>query len=229
MDLKIKDIVELLHVPEKTIRQWVKDKAIPHYVIHHQVRFNRTEINEWILDRKPELARNLLGLSIAGRPTRLTDLLRQGGVHYDLPGRTIKDILPAAIEAIPMPASLPRKDILAALIDREELMSTAVGRGIAVPHPRNPIITEAGDARVAICFLREPADLGALDGRPVHTLFLLLTDNPRRHLEVLSKISYLCQMPEFLALLESRRSAEAIFEFVQAREREWLKPEAGRR
>ena len=199
MDLKIKDIVELLQVPEKTIRQWVKDNAIPHYVIHHQVRFNRTEVNEWILDRKPELAGNLLGLSIAGRPTRLTDLLRQGGVHYDLPGRTIREILPAALEVIRVPEGLDKKDSLAALIDREELMTTAMGRGIAIPHPRNPIITQVEDARVAIGFLREPADLGALDGRPVHTLFLLLTDNPRRHLEVLSKISYLCQIPEFLA------------------------------
>lgn len=229
MDLKIKDIVDLLQIPEKTIRQWVKENKIPHYIIHHQVRFNRTEINEWILDRKPELAANLLGLSIAGRPTRLADLLRQGGIHYDLPGRTVMEILPAAIEAIRMPEGLSRRDTLAALIDREELMTTAIGRGIAIPHPRNPLLADGGDARVAVCFLREPADFGALDGRPVHTLFLLLTDSPRRHLEVLSKISYLCQIPAFLALLESRRPAEEIFGFIQDREREWTKLEAGPR
>jgi nitrogen PTS system EIIA component len=221
VDLKIKDIVELLQVPEKMIRQWIKENRIPHYVIHHQVRFNRTEINEWILNDKPELASQLLGLSILKRPTRFTDLLRAGGIYYDLPGRTPKEILPAAIEMIRIPEGLSKKDILAALIDREELMTTAIGRGIAIPHPRNPIITKVEDARVSICFLREQADFGALDGRPVHTLFLLLTDNPRRHLEVLSKISYLCQLPEFLKLLESRRPAEELFEFIQAKERAW--------
>jgi PTS system nitrogen regulatory IIA component len=227
VDLKIKDIVELLQVPEKTIRQWVKENRIPHYIIHHQVRFNRTELNEWILDRKPELASRLLGLSIINRATRFTDLLRSGGIYYDLPGRTPKEILPAAIELIRTPEGFPKKDILAALIDREELMTTAIGRGIAIPHPRNPIITKVEDARVSICFLREPADYGALDSRPVHTLFLLLTDNPRRHLEVLSKISYLCQLPEFLKLLESRRPAEELFDFIQVREREWNQRETG--
>ena len=227
MDLKIKDLVELLQVPEKTIRRWIKDGEIPSHEIHHQYRFNRAEINEWILTHKPELSSRLLDLSIAGRPTRFTDLLRQGGIHAGVPGRTIKEILPRAIETIRIPKHLSAKEILAALIDREEMMTTAIGRGIAIPHPRNPIITKVEDALVAICFLKEPADLGALDGRPVHTLFLLLTDHPRRHLEVLSKISYLCQDPAFLAMLEARRPASEIFDFIEAREREWRRAEAG--
>ncbi len=226
MDLRIKDLVELLQVPEKTVRKWIKDGDIPFHEIHHQYRFNRAEINEWILTRKPELASRLLDLSIAGRPTRFTDLLRQGGIHPGVGGRTIKDILRRATEAIPVPNGLTPNDILTALMAREEMMTTAIGHGIAIPHPRNPIITKVEDALVAICFLREPADLGALDGRPVHTLFLLLTDNPRRHLEVLSKISYLCQLPEFLDLLEARRPAEDIFAFIEATERTWRLAEA---
>jgi nitrogen PTS system EIIA component len=223
--MKIKDLVELLAVPEKTIRQWIKENAIPHHVIRHQVRFHRAEINEWILDARPELAPRLLGLSIAGRPTRLTDLIRLGGIHYALPGRTIPDILRNALAGFRTPEGLSREDLLATLIDREAMMTTAVGRGIAIPHPRTPIITKVEDARVAVFFLKEPADFGALDGRPVHTLFLLLAENPRRHLEVLSKISYLCQLPEFLALLEARRPEEEIFAFVRAREQEWRRAE----
>jgi nitrogen PTS system EIIA component len=225
VDLRIKDLVALLEVPEKTIRQWIKENAIPHHVINHQYRFSRAELNEWILDAKPELASRLLGLSIAGRATRLTGLLRLGGIHDGLPGRAVRDILAQAIAAIRLPEDISKPDLLAALIDREDLMTTAVGHGIAVPHPRNPIITRVEDARVAVFFLTEPADFGALDGRPVHTLFLLLTENPRRHLEVLSKISYLCRLPEFLRLLETRRPAEEIFAFVQARELEWSRAE----
>jgi len=226
VDLKIKDLVGLLNVPEKTVRQWIKNKEIPFYEIRHQYRFNRAEINEWILARKPEMASRLLDLSIAGRPSRFSDLLARGGIHYGLSGRTAKEILPRAIEAIRLPADLSKKDIETALLDREEMMTTAIGRGIAIPHPRNPIITKVEDALVAIYFLEAPADLGALDGRPVHTLFLLLTDNPRRHLEVLSKISYLCQIPEFLGLLENRRPAGDIFDFIRVKESEWRRMEA---
>jgi PTS system nitrogen regulatory IIA component len=164
-------------------------------------------------------------LSIAGRPTRLTDLIRLGGIHYGLPGRTVPDILKNALAAFHTPDGLSKAELLATLIDREALMTTAMGRGIAIPHPRTPIITKVEDARVALFLLKEPADFGALDGRPVRTLFLLLAENPRRHLEVLSKISYLCQIPEFLALLEARRPEEDIFAFIQAREQEWRRPE----
>jgi PTS system nitrogen regulatory IIA component len=229
VDLKIKDIVDLLQVPEKEVRKWIKEGRIPCYSIHHQYRFNRAEINEWILNHKPELASKLLDLSIAGRPTRFADLVRQGGVFHGLPGRTAKEILPKVIEAIPTPAGLSKKSLLAALMDREELMTTAIGRGIAIPHPRNPLIANIADAQVSICFLKEPADFGALDGRPVHTLFLVLSDHPKRHLEILSKISYLCQLPEFLKLLESRPAAEALLAFIQARESEWSRKGAGPR
>jgi nitrogen PTS system EIIA component len=227
MDLRIKDLVKLLGVPEKTVRLWVKESRIPHRVISHQIRFNRAEINEWILDAKPELASKLLGLSIAGRPTHLTDLLRLGGIHYDLPGRTVPEILKNALENFRTPEGLSKADLLATLIDREDLMTTAIGRGIAVPHPRNPIITKVEDARVAIFLLKKPADFGALDGRPVQVLFLVLAENPRRHLEVLSKISYLCQLPEFLAVLDARRPEEEILEFIQTKEREWRRPGRG--
>lgn len=227
MELRIKDLVKLLAVPEKSIRQWVKENRIPHHVISHQVRFNRAEINEWILEARPEMASKLLKLSIAGRPTRLTDLLRLGGIHYDLPGRTVQEILKNALENFRAPEGLSKADLLATLIDREAMMTTAVGRGIAIPHPRTPIITKVEDSRVAVFLLKKPANFGALDGRPVHTLFLLLAENPRRHLEVLSKISYLCQLPEFLDLLESRRPEDEIFGFVQAREREWRRTSKG--
>ena len=227
MDMRIKDLVKLLAVPEKSIRQWVKENKIPHHVISHQVRFNRAEINEWILDARPELAPKLLGLSIAGRQTRLTDLIRLGGIHYDLPGRTVQEILKNALESFHTPDGLSKSDLLATLIDREAMMTTAVGRGIAIPHPRTPIITKVKDSRVAVFLLKEPIDFGALDGRPVHTLFLPLTENPRRHLEVLSKISYLCQLPEFLERLEARRPEDEILNFIQAREREWCRPGQG--
>ena len=49
MELKIKDIVGMLQVNEKTVYRWIKEKKIPCYRINHQYRFNRAEINEWIL------------------------------------------------------------------------------------------------------------------------------------------------------------------------------------
>ena len=221
MDLKIKDVINLLQVSEKTLYRWIKEKKIPCYRISHQYRFSRSEINEWILDSKIELSSKLLSLSIAHRPTNFTGLIRGGGIHYDIPGATVPAVLHNAIAAVPTPPRISKEDIFAALLNREEMMSTAIGRGIAIPHPRNPIITDIEDASVSICFLKDTLDFGALDGLPVHTLFVLLTANPRRHLEVLTKISYLCQLADFLQLLQKRAAAAEIIDFVQARETAW--------
>jgi PTS system nitrogen regulatory IIA component len=221
MELKIKDIIDLLQVSEKTVYRWIKEKKIPCYRINHQYRFSRSEINEWILESRIELASKLLNLSIANRPTNFTKLIVHGGIHYDIPGATVPEVLHNAIAAMPTPARISKEDISTALLNREELMSTAIGRGIAIPHPRNPIITDIEDASVSLCFLQTPLDFGALDGLPVHTFFVLLTATPRRHLEVLSKISYLCQMDDFLRLLQQRASAAEIINFIQTKELAW--------
>lgn len=52
MNLKIKDICELLQVSEKTVYRWIKDNKIPTYKINNQYRFNKAEINDWILKNK---------------------------------------------------------------------------------------------------------------------------------------------------------------------------------
>ena len=228
MELKIKDMVELLQISEKTLYRWIQDKKIPCYRINHQYRFNRAEINEWILSQKIELSPRLLELSIAGRPTHFTELLQSGGIHYELYGATVKEVLSTALSAIRTPEGIAKADILAALLDREGMMSTGIGRGIAIPHPRNPIIAAVEDARVALCFPKVPVDFGALDGKPVHAFFVILTSSPRRHLEVLSKISYLCQSDAFVALLEQRANAGQLLAFIREQEAQWRAKEPAR-
>ena len=49
MDLKIKDVAELLNVSETTIRRWLIEGKIPAYRLHHQYRFSRIEIENWMM------------------------------------------------------------------------------------------------------------------------------------------------------------------------------------
>jgi len=223
MDLKIKDIVDIFQVSEKTVYRWIKDKKIPCYRIQHQYRFNRSEINEWILSNKIEVTSHLMDKTFSSRPTNFTDLLRNGGVFMDIPGDTVSKVLLNAIERIHLPSGKDPDEIYHALLNREELTSTAIGHGIAIPHPRNPIITNIDDASVSICFLKEAVDYNALDGQPVHTLFVLLTYSPRRHLEVLSKIAFLCQMDEFRQMLKERAPENEIIKFIESKELGWKK------
>ena len=220
MELKIKDIVDLLQVSEKTVYRWIKDKKIPCYRINHQYRFNRTEINEWILSNKIELSSSLIHLTNPERRDSLAQLLEKGGIVTQVSGENVREVLQSAVHRITTPQNISKEEILSALLSREELMPTAVGKGIAIPHPRNPIITDLKSASVSICCLEKP-----LDNEPVHTLFILLTASPKMHLEVLSKVSYLCQDDAFLELLRAHAGKEIILDYVSKREVNWQKKE----
>ena len=221
MELRIKDIVEMLEVSEKTVYRWIKERKIPCYRINHQYRFNRAEINEWILNNKISVVHPSLQVTQGGLTTDLEDLIKRGGIHYNIEGHTVRDVLHNTVHAMPTPQALSKDDLFFALLNREELMSTAAGKGIALPHPRTPLIANVQDASVSIAFLKNPVDFHALDGQPVHTLFLILTFAPKRHLEVLSKIAYLCQHEAFIALLSKREPEEKILEAVREYEMVW--------
>lgn len=225
MELKIKDIVGLLQVSEKTVYRWIKDNKIPCYRINHQYRFNRAEINEWILSNRIELSPSLINISIPEQQDNLAKLIEKGGVIFNISGENVREVLRNAVQEITTPPNKSKETILSALLSREELMPTAIGKGIAIPHPRNPIVTDIESASVSICYLEKPVDFGSLDNQPVQTLFILLTASPKMHLAVLSKISYLCSDEKFLSMLKERQPKEKILEYVKEKELDWNKKE----
>ncbi len=221
MDLKLKDIAELLQVSQKTIYRWIAQGRIPVYRIHHQYRFDQAEIEEWILrnrvpagDREPAPRPEL-------PPVSLASLLRKGGVYYKIEGNTVMEAIRQALEVIPVPAGVDPGEIARRILDREALMPTTVGRGIMVPHPRAPVLRDAGQQCLYLCFLHQKLDLPTLDGVPVDTLFILLSATERSHLEILYRLLNLCQQEPFVALLRRQATRKEIQEYVEAQEAGW--------
>jgi len=223
MDLKIKDLVDLFQLSEKTIYRWIKEKKIPAYRINHQFRFSKSEINEWILNNKLKVSDKFLELQTSLQPANLTDLLNKGGFIYNVEGNNVNEVINNAINIIPIPANLNKEDVASVLLEREKMMSTSIGHGIAIPHPRNPIITEIENAQISICFLKNSIDFKSMDNELVHTLFIIITANPKRHLEVLAKISFLCQQDQFRVLLKKRAPKEELIKYIKEKETEWNK------
>lgn len=99
------------------------------------------------------------------------------------------------------------------IFDRERIMSTGVGKGIALPHAK----TSAVDNSIgALITLSHPIDFNALDGNPVNIVFMLLgtEDNVGKHLKLLSKISRMMNNDDFrMQILHSKTSSE-IYDFI---------------
>ena len=223
MYLKIQDIAELLEVSENTIYKEIKESKIPVHKIGHQYRFNKEEINDWILKNRLNVSSKIIDLNVSKKPISLTDLIKKGGIFYNIRGNNIKEVISDAVNKINVPEEISKEEIISAFIQRENLGPTAIGNGIAIPHSRNPIITNAEDSCVSICFLEKELDYQSFDEKPIRMLFLVLSANAKRHLEILSKISYLCQKDSFISLLSINTEAEEIINFIANMELEWQK------
>lgn len=160
-------------------------------------------------------------MSEADDSSNLIDLVARGGVFYNLSGATPAEVLEDAIAAIPVPVGVDRGLLLTAVLEREGLMPTSVGDGIAIPHPRSPVIADPAKQFVSVCFLRQPIDWGALDGKPVGTAILLFSASPKLHLRTLSRVNYLCRQASFRRLLQARASREELVAAIAEAERLW--------
>jgi len=100
-------------------------------------------------------------------------------------------------------------------------MSTAIGKGIAIPHPREPMIQNPGEQSISLCFLDSKIDYNSLDGEYVSILFFILSSNPKNHLELLYKIIFLCHQKDFIALLQRQALRNEIYQYIEDQEKEW--------
>ncbi|GHV84788.1 hypothetical protein AGMMS50230_03960 [Spirochaetia bacterium] len=149
----------------------------------------------------------------------LSALLRQGGIYYDLPGRQPKEALAALVNAVPPAAN--KEQLLKAVLEREELMPTAMGNGIALPHPRNPVITDEASQFAALAFTKTPIDWGALDGKSITAIMLIVSASAKLHLSSLQRITFFCRDEGFARLLERCAPAEEILGYIEKTESAW--------
>jgi PTS system nitrogen regulatory IIA component len=151
----------------------------------------------------------------------LAELIRRGGVYYQIPGKNFREVLEALTEKMVLSPSIPKEQLLEAVLERECLMPTGIGGGIALPHPRNPLAPVPEEELTALAFLERPVDWKALDGKKVDTVLLILSATAKLHLHTLSRINFLCRQESFLRFLEKRAPPEEIIAKVKDIEQTW--------
>jgi len=220
MNLSVKEAAKLLTVSEKTIYRWIKQEIVPAYKVHESYRFNRAELLEWATSRRMGVSPEAFSEPEADA-LPLPDLastLEAGGVFYRIEGRTRDEVLGEVVDHLRLPDEVDRDYLRKVLIAREKLASTAVGDGIAVPHPRNPVLLHVTKPTVTLCFLENPVDFRSLDGRPVQVLFTLISPTLRFHLHLLSRLGFVLKDPEFRQALEQQQSRDGLFSALRGAE-----------
>jgi PTS system nitrogen regulatory IIA component len=217
MNLTVKDAAQLLSVSEKSIYRWIKQDIVPAYKINGCYRFSRADLLEWATSRRMGVAAEAFSEpeSVTLPLPSLSEALENGGVFYRIEGRSRDEILEDVVTHLRLPDDIDRNYLKKLLIAREELASTAVGHGIALPHPRNPEFVHLARPTVSLFFLENPVDFRALDGQPVQILLTLLSPSNRIHLHLLSLLGFVLQDATFLQVLQEQSSREQIFATLQ--------------
>ena len=212
MQLTLRDVARLMRVPERTVNRWVQDELLPAKQVGGQYRFNRSELFEWASLRKLPLPADLLfeQSRAAADSESLAGALNAGGVLYDTPGVDRESALAAVVERLRLPDRFDRQRLLEMFLSRESLGSTAVGDGIAIPHPRFPVVLSVPAASATLCFLQQPIEFGAADGKPVDTLFVLVSPTVRSHLKLLSQLAAALRDEAFRGVVRRKARSEEI-------------------
>ena len=134
---------------------------------------------------------------------------------YLLDPNNIRICLQILVQALSFSEKLDRNVLLDALLSREEMMSTAIGNGIAIPHVRLFDSANLQEDIVVVAYLFEPIDWKAPDGKPIHTLFFVLAADETRHLQILAEIAQLASDEDFVDFLKTMPSRKALIERIR--------------
>ncbi|MGF7108882.1 PTS sugar transporter subunit IIA [Treponema pedis] len=181
--LTIEEVAKYLRVSDRTVYEWAQKGEIPAGKIGTVWRFKRDEIENWV-DERLASSKKAAPKNRELKPEAFLSPDRVVLLDYSAKN----DVLVKMSEVL---ASAPqvknREDLLNSILKREAIMSTAIGRGIAVPHVRLASVTDLVMA-VGVS-QKDILDFDAIDGKPVRIVFMIAAANSQ-HAHYLQTISY---------------------------------------
>ena len=148
----------------------------------------------------------------------LLDILSPASTIVDLKGDTKEEIIAELVDSLSASEAINDRDkVLQAVLEREKIMSTGIGDGIAIPHGKSESVVKLV---AAIGTQRRGADFEALDGEPAYVFFLLVSpaNVSGPHIKALARISRLLKNDGFKKKLIAATSPEEILSTIQNEE-----------
>lgn len=146
---------------------------------------------------------------------RIMDYLSKNAIAIDMKGKDKKEIINELSDLLVKAKKISDKDeVVKILLEREELGSTGIGQGIAIPHGKTDQIN---DVVIAFGSSKQGVDFESLDGEPVYLVFLLLApmESSGVHLKALAKISRLLKDKYFRQALRDAKNVDDVIKVIK--------------
>ncbi len=200
---------------------------LPGHKVSGQWRFARAEINHWIETQLPEYTeQQLTALETRGEPGTdgeplLSSLLSESSIGVPLAASTRSSVLKELVRLAEQSWQVYDPEaILYAIKQREEMGSTALATGVAIPHPRRPLPAALGESVMAFGRSMSGVPFGASHGNLTDLFFLVCCRDDGTHLRVLARLSRLLLRPGFADDLRAAETPGETYQLIEAAERE---------
>ncbi|HNY20863.1 MAG TPA: PTS sugar transporter subunit IIA [Treponemataceae bacterium] len=203
--LTIEEVAKYLRVSERTVYDWAQKGEIPAGKIGTVWRFKKDEIEKWVNERltssvKANPVNTLVQVQNILSPDRIV-IMNHSTRHDALVA--LADVLGSA------PQIKNRQELSVEILKREELMSTAIGRGIAIPHVRLSSVT---DLVMAVGISKNDIiDFQTIDDEPVR-LLIMIAAAYNQHSYYLQTLSFFSNKLKSQALRDGLRAANTPME-----------------
>ncbi len=153
---------------------------------------------------------------------KLIDVLKPEYIKIPLTGQSKEAVIKELIHTLSPFSLFSSEDaVFRAVMDREKIMTTGVGRGVAIPHCKKETCSEFG---IALGIHPEGVDFQSIDGKPARIIFLLVgpENNPGMHIRLLSRISRIISKESLRDSLLQCQDAESAYQLLKKEEEKYF-------
>ena len=207
--MTLDEVAEYLQVSQKSILRMAQTGKIPAAKVASQWRFMRSVVDDWLMAQMeiPSVRSAASGRDQARLP-ELPELMPQSMMNIDLAPGSKQDILRSLIAPMKKKGILRQnRRFLESLVAREQIVSTAIGHGIAIPHPHRTLPGVFKEPRVALGICREGTDFKALDHQRTYVFFVLCAPSEDVQLRLLTLVT---QVGRQMQTIENLKRAASI-------------------
>ncbi len=202
------DAAKKLKVSERVIQEMIATNVFESKLVGKNVKIDEDSLNEW-LENLNETDEKMLALKRV--ICHFEEYMRPENIFLDFSAENKYDAIRILSEkAKDLKLVRDARWLYEVVVAREELISTAIGNGVALLHPRHLHPSKIKAPSILFGRSSEPVDFDAPDNKPVNIFFMLLLHNDKQHLFSLSYISKLIMNPDNLASFTSAVDAVEI-------------------
>lgn len=214
--MTLTEVASYLKLSEKTILKMIKKQEIPCTKVANQWRFLSAMVDDWLISQMNIIPKNDLSLLIELEYEfiPISRFLDEQLITFDLPRGSKREVLNELVLLAKKHNLIAENGyVLEKLLEREQLMSTGIGNGIALPHLRRPDSKIVYGPKIILGIFREGIEFNSLDKALTYLVFLILSDSETVSVRLMTKLAGLLRNNGIVEHLLSFSTEQEVMKF----------------